>query len=319
MELSLYIQHGDALYEPCVEEDISFSLERKGSPGKLAFRAVDDGRLPVSEGDQVLLKIGGVELFYGFVFTLKRNQTRMIDITAYDQLRYLKNKDTIIDGNLTASELIRRIGKEFSLSLGVIEDTGFVLESVIEDNQTLFDIIQGALDETLQATGRLYVMYDDYGYLTLRSIENLRLGLLLDEETAQGFDYSSSIDNGTANRVKLAFDDEKAGTCQIYQVQNGDHINEWGVLQYFEKINSPAGAVRKAETLLRLYDQKTKKLSVKGAFGDPRVRAGTGLAVSLALGGETVSQLMVVERVTHRFRQGAHLMDLDLIGGDFFG
>ena len=33
----------------------------------------------------------------------------------------------------------------------------------MEDNQTLFDIIQTALDETLKATSQMYVLYDDVG------------------------------------------------------------------------------------------------------------------------------------------------------------
>ena len=44
----------------------------------------------------------------------------------------------------------------------------------MEDNQTLFDIIQNALDETLKATGQMYVLYD----LSLIHISNSTKGSL---------------------------------------------------------------------------------------------------------------------------------------------
>mgnify|MGYP003318117582 CR=1 FL=1 len=96
-------------------------------------------------------------------------------------------------------------------------------------------------------------------------------------------------------------------------------MNEWGVLQYYEQIQTATGANAKAEALLKLYDRKTRRLSIKSAFGDVRVRAGCALMISWDLGDVTVNQWMVVEKVTHSFDAERHTMDLDLIGGEFVG
>lgn len=102
-------------------------------------------------------------MFYGFVFKKKRDKGGTIDVVAYDQLRYLKNKDTITEEGLKASDLLKRIATDFRLNLGTVEDTGYTLETIVEENQTLFDMIQSALDETLMNTKQLYVLYDDAG------------------------------------------------------------------------------------------------------------------------------------------------------------
>ena len=83
---------------------------------------------------------------------------------------------------LKASDLLKRIATDFRLNLGTVEDTGYTLETIVEENQTLFDMIQSALDETLMNTKQLYVLYDDAGKLTLKNINTMKLNLLIDEE-----------------------------------------------------------------------------------------------------------------------------------------
>ena len=56
----------------------------------------------------------------------------MIRLTAYDQLRYMNNKDTYIYGNKTASQFLKMLAADFKLQTGEIEDTGFVIGSRIE-------------------------------------------------------------------------------------------------------------------------------------------------------------------------------------------
>ena len=94
-------------------------------------------------------------------------------------------------------------------------------------------------------------------------------------------------------------------------------MDQWGVLQYFEEIRSPIGAAAKADALLGLYNQKTRTLTVKNAFGRPDIRAGSAVMVALDLGDITVRQFFVVDKVTHTFKENEHRMDLYLIGGEF--
>ena len=232
----LLIQNGSKIYYPIVEDKVKLTWERKGTPGKLEFTVVKDGIINFQEGNPVKLTVNGTTMFYGFVFKKNRGKGETINVTAYDQLRYLKNKDTIVDEGLKASDLLKRIATDFRLNLGAVEDTGFTIEIVDEQNQTLFDMMQNALSETLLNTKQLFVLYDDCGKLTLKDINSLKTDLLIDAEAAENFSYSSSIDEQTYNKIKLAFNNEATGKWELYIAQDGGNMNQWGVLQYFEQI-----------------------------------------------------------------------------------
>ncbi len=317
MNVELLIAHDNKLYQPIVEEGIQWTTERAGSPSTLKFTVVKDDTISFQEGDAVRMKLDGQDVFYGFVFEKKRNKEQHISVTAYDQLRYLKNKDTYIYENKTASEFIQMIASDFHLQTGVIEDTKFKIPSRVEKDTSLFDMIQNALDLTLTNRGKMFVLYDDFGKITLKDIENMKVGILFDEETAEDFDYSSSIDSQTYNKIKLTYDNEKAGTIESYIAQHGENMNQWGVLQYFEKLEEGVNGQAKADALLSLYNKKTRNLSIKNAFGDIRVRAGSLIPVMLNLGDMGVQSYMLVEKCKHEFKNGSHLMNLTLRGGEF--
>lgn len=317
MTYELLIQHGSKVYQPIVTGEVQWQTERKGVQGSLTFKVVKDATLNFTEGDAVRLKVDGQKVFYGFVFQKKRDKQGIITVTAYDQLRYLKNKDTYVYSNKTASEVVQMLAKDFNLQCGTLEDTKFKIESRVEDNQTLFDIIQNALDLTLTSKKEMYVLYDDFGKLTLKNIGNMKVGILIDEDTGENFDYTSSIDGETYNKIKLVYENEETGKREIYIAQDGSHINQWGVLQYFETIDEKVNGKAKADALLSLYNQKTRNLTIKGAFGDVRVRAGTLVAVSLNLGDIIANSFLLVEQAKHTFSESLHTMDLTLRGGEF--
>ena len=317
VNVELLIQHGSKVFSPAVEEGITWSTERKGCPGELQFKIVKDDVLEVTEGDAVRLKVNDSNIFYGFIFKLKRDKEKIITVTAYDQLRYLKNKDTYVYENKTAGEFIKMIAEDFKLQTGYIENTGFKIASRVEENTSLFDMIQNALDLTLQNQSYMYILYDDFGKITLKGLDNMRLDVLIDEETGENFDYTSSIDDQTYNKVKLTYDNEKTGTREVYIAQDSQNINSWGVLQHFDTIQEGENGQAKADALLSLYNKKTRNLSIKNAFGDTRVRAGSMVVVMLDLGDVKVKNLMLVEKCKHEFKQNQHLMNLTLRGGEF--
>ena len=163
----------------------------------------------------------------------------------------------------------------------------------------------------------MYVLYDDFGKLTLKGLESMRLNLLIDEETGENYDYTSSIDEQTYNKVKLTYDNDKTGRREIYIAQHGTNMNQWGVLQYFDTLQEGENGQAKANALLSLYNKKTRNLSVTNAFGDIRVRAGSMVVVMLNLGDVKINNLMLVEKCRHAFNESEHYMDLTLRGGDF--
>lgn len=309
--------HGNTLYYPPVEDGVTWETHRKGTPGKVSYTYVYDHANVCEEGDPVRIKDGDNKIFYGFVFSKKRDKNGLVQVTAYDQLRYFKNKDTYVYENKTAGELLQMLAGDFRLQTGTITNTGYKIASRVEEDTSLFDMMQNALDLTLQNTKRLYVLYDNFGKLCMRNIEELKLDLLIDAETGENFDYTSSIDQQTYNRIKLTFDNESTGKRDVYIAQHGENINQWGILQFFEKINENTNGQAKADALLELYNKKTRNLKIKNAFGDPRVHAGTSVVVMLDLGDYRVQNYMLVETATHRFSNNEHTMDLSLRGGEF--
>lgn len=317
--IELLTQNGDIVYAPVVEDDIEWVTERKGVPGKLTFKILDDGNIKINEGNAVRFKFNDKNVFFGFVFTKKTDKSKEINITAYDQLRYLKNKDTYVYSNKKANQVVKMIAEDFGLKTGTIIDTSYVIANRVEENVELFDIILNALDITMYNIKELFVLYDDFGKLTLDHIQNMRLNLLIDEETSEDYEYTSSIDSNTYNQIKLTYDNKKTGKREVYIAKDSSHINEWGILQFFDTIDEDTNGKTKVDALLSLYNQKTKKLKIKNVLGDVRVRAGSSVVVRLTLNDVKLENFMLVEKVTHRFSDNSHLMDLELKGGVFNG
>lgn len=319
MTAQIKIQNGDNIYVPAVLEGITLTTERYGTPSKLTFKVIDDGVLKFEEGNAVNFDYNGTPMFYGFVFTKKRDKQDVITVTCYDQLRYLKNKDTYVYENKTASELIQLIANDFNLKTGEIDDTKYKIASRVEDNQTLFDIIQSALNLTMENKKEIYVLYDDYGKITLKNMENMRVNIMIDAETAENYSYTSSIDESTFNKVKLKYDNDEEGQRDFYVKQDDENVKKWGVLQYYDTLQKGENGKAKAEALIQLYNQKTRTLQIKNALGDVRVRAGCLIVISLNLGDVVLNNYMLVESCKHKFNLDEHFMDLTVRGGEFVG
>lgn len=315
--IELYIRNGDKLYEPIIEDGVTWETERKGSPGKLTFTVVKDDIINFQEGNHVILKVDGKNIFYGFVFKKTRDKNHNIKVTAYDQLRYLKNKDTLTYENKTANELVKMIADDHHLQAGNLDDTNYVIPKRTEDNSTLFDIILTALELTLTNKKTMFVLYDDFGKLTLKSLENMKTNVLISEETGENFEYTSSIDDSTYNQIKIQYDNEETGKKETFIAKDTSHINDWGLLQYYDTVKNVENAQAKADALLNLYNAKTRNLKIKNAFGNTEVRAGKMVVVVLNLGDIEVGNYFLVETCKHTFKNSEHFMDLTLRGGEF--
>lgn len=313
----LLIQNGNTTYVPVVEDEVTWITDRVGVPGELNFTILDDGKIDVQEGNTVRFQYEGKKVFIGFIFEKSDDKEGLIEIVAYDQLRYLKNKDVYVYTNKRADQFVRMVANDFGLSVGTLENTRYVIPSMVEDNVALFDMIGNALDVTLENSGEQYVLYDDFGRIALRRMQNMALDVLVDEETAENFKYNSSIDSDTYNQVKLIRENEEEGTREVFMAKDTKNINSWGVLQHFDTLGEDENGKSKADALLRLYNQKTKTLEVVGQLGDVRVRGGSMLPVRLQLNDTRVSNMMLVEKATHTFKKDEHFMDLTLWGGEF--
>jgi hypothetical protein len=312
----------DIIY-PTVEDGVKWETERQGTPGKLTFKLHSDKNKNVtfSEGDGVLFiyhkNKQPVNVFNGYVFTKKRDKDDWITVTAYDQLRYLKNKATYVYTNKRASDVVRMIAKDYKLDIGGITPTKYVIGSRAEDNQSLFDIIQNALDLTLISTNMVYVLYAHDGKLYLQDANDMKRDIVINKSTASSFEYTSTIDDETYNEIELYYDNDETNKREYFHAVNETNVGRWGRLRLTESLQNPANAKHRVKQMLRLYNKPTRKLTVKGAFGDYRCWAGSSVPVDLDLGDIKINNYMLIEKATHTFKNGEYTMDLTLSDARF--
>ena len=312
-KMLLTIQHNGRVFSPPVEDGVKIEWERTGSPGKLTFTTIKTQNMAFSEGDPVCFYYDNKPVFMGYVFTKKRDREHHIEVTCYDQIRYLKNKYTYLFEKKTASQIIEALCKDFNLKTGKFDNTGYVIQAVAEENKAALDIALDVLEDTLLNTGNMYVLYDDFGELQVKNVANMVSSTLICEDTAENFSYASSIDHETYNSIVLYYKKEDE-LIQIFTASSPSTIKQWGTLRYFEEVKNPTIGQNKADSLLKLYNRKSRELTISGAFGDTSVRGGTLIPVRLNLGDIITNNYMLVEKVTHNFENDHYTMDLTLEG-----
>lgn len=318
--VQILIKSGGRYQEPVILEGVTWETSRKGEPSKLSFTCVKDQNLSFSEGCEVIFRYGNTNVFHGFVFQKQRNKDHHIQVTAYDQLRYLKNKTTYLYHGIRADQFVKRVADDFKLKVGTLENTGFVIPKLDCPNQTLFDAILNAIDQTAMNTGELFYIYDDFGALTLKNINSSQTDFLITDETAEDFNYTTSIDSNTYNRILLVTKSSNEGKDVPTIEQDFNNQDRWGVLQYYEKVQNGVNARAKAQALLKMHNQVYRAFSVKNHLGDIRIRGGSGVYLDMNLGDMIAKQRMLVEKAKHVFDNDHHYMDLTLQGcGEFYG
>lgn len=314
-KIILQIENKGVIYEPILCNDLTWETERSGTPGKLKMTILNDKRIDFQEGNKVTLQVNDTPVFLGYIFYKERNKNQVITVLAYDQLRYLKNKDSHQFPAQTVSERVRFLTDKFKLITGEIEESGYVMPERTEDNKTLFDMILNGVDETYEATGSLFVLHDEYGKICLQKTENLIKNFLVDEKTAGDFHYSSSIDGETYNTIKLVYEDERKGVRKESVKENAQSIKDWGILQYFSNIDKDVNGEQKATVLLEKANKKKRTLTIQNILGDFQIKAGCSIYVDLILGDIDIKSIMLVEKAIHKINEQEHFMDLTVRGG----
>ena len=153
----------------------SWTTNRTGSPGTFKFTVNKAGDLSFVEGDIVRFTVDGQLQFYGWVFTKTKDRWGVIDVVCYDRLRYFKNSASYAFYDMTAGDILKQMAADMQIDVGAIADTGYKLPSLIEQDQTCFDIAEAAIQQTLLNTGTMYVMYDDGNGIALQEPANMIL------------------------------------------------------------------------------------------------------------------------------------------------
>ena len=307
-------------YIPVIEDNIDIEYYRKGQPSKMTFKVVQDEILDIQEGYRVKVQRGDVGIFFGFVFKRSLDKDNILSVVAYDQLRYLKNEQIYNTINKKASEIIKQLAEDFKLTVGDIADTEYVIPRFRAGKQTLFDLMQTALDITTEETKQLYVLYDNYGKLTLKNINDMQVNILIDSETAENFNFDSDIDKDTYNEIVLYFDNKETNKRETCNPQyDKENIAKWGLLRKIKSVNpqKPINLDELAKAMLKRYNRVRRTLTIKNAFGDDRVRGGSIIFVKLYIDKQEINMKMLVEKVKHIYSNNSHFMDLMLKGGIF--
>lgn len=296
-------------------ESCQWTTNRTGQPGKFTFSVLKSPDLKMAEGDVVRFSVDGQLQFYGWIFTRSEDRWGEVSVTCYDRLRYLKANASYAFYAMTAGDIIRQIAGDLQLDVGAIADTGYKIPSLIKENQTCLDIIQAAIEQTLLNTGKVYVFYDDGTGLALQEPANMMSDTLLgDKSLVTDYTYSSDIDKQTYNSIKLVRPNEETGQADVYIQQDSDNIGQWGLLQYYEKVDSDLNEAQiksQAAASLEYYNRVLKSLKLS-SLGIPGLRAGMMVYIKLDNAGDTgVAQWVLLEKVTHTWGNDKHEMDAE--------
>ncbi|NFB57644.1 hypothetical protein EXM89_17800 [Clostridium botulinum] len=299
--------------------EVTWKTKRKDKPSSLDFEILKDKQITINNGDVISFKVDGNPVFYGYTFENGGNKNPIIKVTAYDQLRYLLFNDTYVFKNKKASQILIQIAKDIGLRVGTIEDTGYVIPQLLEDDKKLLDIIYSSLEKTLMNNKRTYTLYDDFGYLNLKNINNMKQPVVISDDSNLGdYDWKNSIDSDTYNRVKIVRDNKDTKGRDVYIAQDSRNIARWGRLQYFKKVDEKMNKAQIQEMVnaaLKLKNRETKTLKLKDVIStdiavDLKLRAGSGVYVDIKEKG--IKQYYLIEEATHKFSKGQLVMDFDL-------
>ena len=172
IELLIGTEDGKGAFMPAVES-AEWQTDISGSAGKLTCSILCDGAFEIFEGAPLRLKAEGKNVFFGYVFGKTAGADGRMRLVCYDQIRYLLNKDTYVYEGKTASQLITLIAEDLSLKIGDVEDSKYVIPYRVEENSTLLDMIENALELTYHNSGKRFVLYDGFGKLCLKEMTSM--------------------------------------------------------------------------------------------------------------------------------------------------
>ncbi|KAJ0071558.1 phage portal protein [Bacillus altitudinis] len=324
--IELFAIRSGTMYE-LVTESVTLQGQRYQAPRSIQANIItkqgSQTYYRVSEGDTVLFKWKGKELFRGIVFSRTPVEGKLT-FTAYDMLQYLvKNQDVYVFSNQRADQILRRIGADFQIPMTSITNTGHVMKSLVFKNDTsLYDIILKALKETKRQTGRNYQIYSAKGKMGLRAWPDPEdVWVIESGVNLIGYQYSTSIEE-TATRVKMrtSVDEQgknkkkgsKSDIVVIEQDKAGQ--SQYGILQHVEtvtgQINQPQLQKR---AKVRLAEKKGVKQEVKSiqALGIPELQSG--LPIYLKIPEINIKKTYWIDQDKHEFNGVKHTMTIDVV------
>ena len=228
------------MYKPVLLDRISWTNTWDCNPSKMTFTTLKDSVINYGFGSKVVLKVNKEIVWVGYVFDKQRNADVKIKNTAYDQIRYLKNKITMSFEDKKTSEIVKKIADEFHLPLSEIKglnEKTKIPDEVI-DGEEACQVINEVLGRHLVYNQENLSFHDEKGMLVLKPIEEMRITdqVFIPREMSD-YDYSSGISD-TYNSIVidvLAYDGETHD--RYIKIEDEESIKRWGLLRFVDKSN----------------------------------------------------------------------------------
>ena len=318
--------------------NIQHQTQLGGQPGKLTFSVQQDpsNTLQIVCGSIARFSVDGEGVFYGYVFTMSTDESGAYKITAYDQMRYLKNEEVYATSNMTASQIFELVCRDVypglrvsangdtyvppSLPYKIVVPSTFIVPAYFHDRKTLYSIIEYAIDRTNIAEGekpagqqKSFYIKDKFGVLQFtelgQELTNLVIG---DKSLLTGFQYEISIDKNTYNSVVIVRDNETTGKRDVWSAFDSSTQRQWGKLQTVQEADKDMNEAQikaLANNLMKLRNRETKTMKLN-ALGHKDIVAGAGFFFELERLG--IKQRMWVTSATHNYDKDTHTMSLDV-------
>ncbi len=289
--------------------EISFEDKLNNGCSKLKFSYIDNN-IELTNGCVVSFTFNDSRLFYGYVFNISRNKTSEISVTAYDQLRYCKVKDSVVIKNDSVTTLTNKMCNYFDLKKGSLANTTYQLLTDVKEDTTWLDIIYSSIEETEKNSGEKYLLRDEHGSICIRNLDELQLNLAIGDQTLlRNYTYAKSIDNEFYNQIKLNLKSKSDENSQFIIKKDTNSISKYGLMQYYgNTYNKNSSKVKQeAKNLLDKYNKEKETFSLS-CIGDIRIRAGVSFYGVVS--DINFNQRLIVKSVTHRFIP-AHTMEVE--------
>ena len=304
MELRLFLKNGGQ--EKRMVEELHWVSSRTGA----AFAEVLLPEGTAEMGQRVRLSENGTPFFDGFVFQAEESE-KGTELLCYDRVKYLLYKDTKVFQNRTAGQIVEEILKERQLPIGKVAATGYTIPSLVMEGRPLLEMIRKGISETEAAIGEGFVFFDDCGALSLKKTADNASGVLLSgENQILSLTKSRDIDGDSYNRFKLWQEDGRSGFRRVTVSDRTEEQKNWGMLQYFERVDSKLSSTQVKERIRALEQAKcrVRQQVLLEALTDVRCRGGKTV---LLRDGGSVGRFLI-EEAQMRFANGAGKMALKL-------
>ncbi|MDF2804051.1 MAG: phage protein [Anaerocolumna sp.] len=311
--IEFIVKVDDKIYEISeMVTKISFRDSLNDGCSKLEFSYVNKD-LNIKNGSFVRFSYKDVGIFQGYVFKASRGKGMEISITAYDQLRYCKAKDTVYTKDKTVSSITEQMCNYFHLKKGVIAKSEYLLTTGVQDDKSWLDIIYSAISDTLLHKKKWYVLRDEFGSITLREIGDLELKLIIgDSSLCYDYKHELSIDDEFYNLIKLVIKDEETKSAEVIVSKDDKSVSTYGLLQYYKDVDKKFNTSQikeMADNLLSLYNKEAESVSFE-CIGDTSIRAGNSFQAIIE--DINLNQRLIVKSVTHNFIPN-HTMSLEVM------